>query len=71
MSTSVEPAPSPVEELTPEESRAFVEAAAQRLLSIGIDEFIRRLDAGEYDDVIDTLGNWQIGYLEDLARIVR
>ena len=71
MSTSVEPAPLPVEDLTPEESRAFVEAAAQRLLGIGIDEFIRRLDAGEYDDVIDTLSHWQIGYLEDLARIVR
>ena len=71
MSTTVDLDLPPVKELSPEESRAFVEAEAQRLLGISMGEFIRRLDAGEYDDVIDTLGHWQIGYLEDLARVVR
>lgn len=59
------------EDLTPEESRVFVEAEARRLLGFGIDEFIRRLDAGEYDDIIDVPGHWQIGHLEMLSRVVR
>lgn len=71
MKAMSEPTIAPSKVLTLDESRAFAEAEAQRLLGISIQEFIRRLDAGEYDDVIDVSGHWQIGYLEDLSRVVR
>lgn len=71
MSTTVDYDLPPVKELTAEESRAFIESEAQRLLGIGIDEFIRRLDAGEYDEVLDAPGHRHLGYLEDLSHVVR
>lgn len=39
--------------LNQEESRQFFEDAAQRAMGISGSEFLRRYDAGEYDDVID------------------
>ena len=47
----------PVRELTAAESRAWFDAQAQALLGIGGAEFLRRLDAGAYDDIADTPGH--------------
>ena len=60
-----------VKELTPEEGRAFFEDEVQRLLGISGEEFLRRLDAGEYNNLYDAPGHWQIGHLELLSRVVR
>jgi hypothetical protein len=60
-----------VKELTPEEGRAFFEDEVQRLLGITAKDFLRRLDAGEYNGVYDTPGYWQIGHLELLSHVVR
>ncbi len=40
-------------ELTREQALAMFEAEVQKQLSISGEEFIRRLDAGEYDDIYD------------------
>jgi hypothetical protein len=71
MSVTTEQAIEGVKELTREEGRALFEEEVQRLLGISGEEFLRRLDAGEYDDVYDTPGHWQIGHLEILSRVVR
>ena len=39
--------------LEEEESRAFFDAQAQRLMGISGEEFIRRYDAGEFEDAPD------------------
>lgn len=38
-----------IEELTVEEGRALVDALAHDRLGIGREEFLRRLDSGDYD----------------------
>ena len=71
MSTPVDMDLPGIKELTHEEAREFAEAEAQRLLGISMDEFIRRYDAGEYNEVYDTPGHWHIGHLEMLIDVVR
>jgi hypothetical protein len=46
--------------LSPEEGRAFFDREARRVLGISGDEFLARLDAGEYDDIPDTPEGWPI-----------
>lgn len=41
----------PVVQLTREEGRAFFDREARRMLGISGDEFLRRLDAGEFDGI--------------------
>jgi hypothetical protein len=40
-------------ELSPEEGRAFFDQRARALVGMSGEEFIRRLDAGEFDAVLD------------------
>jgi hypothetical protein len=58
-----------VKELTEEEARAYFDAQARRLLGISGEEFLRRLDAGEFDELVDLPGPH--GNLEMLSAIVR
>ena len=39
--------------LTPEEAREQFDARARELMGISGEEFLRRLDAGEYDEIYD------------------
>ena len=39
--------------LSREEGRAFFDEQARKLLGISGEEFLRRWDAGEYDDIFD------------------
>jgi hypothetical protein len=43
----------PVVELTPEEGRAFFDARVREEMGIGGEEFLRRLDAGEFNEILD------------------
>jgi hypothetical protein len=43
----------PVYVLTLEEERAQFDARARELMGISGEEFLRRLDAGEYDEIYD------------------
>ena len=49
--------------LTPEEGRAQFDAAARRIMGISGDEFIRRWNAGEYDEIADDPAHSDIMYL--------
>ena len=52
---------SPVIEVTDEEGRRMFDEAAQEWLGITGEEFLRRYDAGEYADLVES---------EDIRRIV-
>jgi hypothetical protein len=71
MKAATETKPPKSLDLTPEEARDYFESEVQRLLGISGEEFLRRIDAGAYDDVIDKPGHWQIGHLEMLSSVVR
>jgi hypothetical protein len=43
----------PITILTPEEAREQFDARARELMGISGEEFLRRLDAGEYDEIYD------------------
>lgn len=58
MSVTTEQLIEGVKELTPEEGRAFFEEEVQRLLGITGEEFLRRLDAGEYNDTLFASARW-------------
>ena len=53
MATHPEDDTVPVYEITPEEEREQFEARVRELMGISGEEFLRRLDAGEYDEIID------------------
>ena len=57
--------------LTGEEVRAYFETEVQRELGISGEEFLRRLDAGEYDAVYDDPEHREIGHLVMLSHVVR
>lgn len=62
----------PVRELTVEESRQHFEGLAQKHLGISAEEFWRRLDAGDYADIIDDpMDHPWVGYLAQLSNSVR
>lgn len=46
--------------LSPEEGRAFFDETSRELLGISGEEFLRRWDAGEYEDLEDIPENWNI-----------
>jgi hypothetical protein len=57
--------------VTPEEGRAYFDEQARELLGISGAEFVRRHDAGEYDDIIDDPAHDAVSFpafLIDLAR---
>ena len=56
-------------ELTREQAIAFFEKEVQKKLGITVEEFLRRRDAGEYDEAIDLPGD--IGLLEMMSHVVR
>jgi hypothetical protein len=53
MATNPEEELPPLYILTPEEARAQFDARARELMGISGEEFLRRLDAGEYDEIYD------------------
>jgi hypothetical protein len=57
--------------LTGEDARAYFEDEVQRELGISGTEFLRRLDAGEYDEIYDDPDHREIGHLEMLSHVVR
>jgi hypothetical protein len=54
-----------------EEARAYFEQEVREKLGISGEEFLRRLDAGEYDDIYDDPDHREIGHLEMLSHVVR
>ena len=57
----------PIKELTAEESRAFFDELTRELLGISGDEFVRRYDAGRYDDILDDEDYVDLLYLSILG----
>jgi hypothetical protein len=57
--------------LSPEEGRALFEREARRLVGMSGEAFLRRLDAGEYDNLDDVPENWNIMRLEMLISFAR
>lgn len=57
--------------MTPEEGRRLFDEAAQRLMGISGEEFIRRWEAGEYEEVYDQAGYQHIGDLAALISFAR
>lgn len=55
----------------PEEGREQFDAAVRRKMGISGDEFIRRWDAGEYDEIADTEGHQHIMDLAGLIGFAR
>jgi hypothetical protein len=62
----------PLVELTPEEAWAHFDASVRRRLGMSGDEFLRRLDAREFEEIIDDQFNhpW-VGYFAQLSLSVR
>ena len=48
--------------LTEEESRADFDAEARRVMGMSGEEFLRRYDAGEFDDMPDTSAKEHLDY---------
>ena len=62
----------PIVELSPEESWADFDEATRTRLGLTGEEFLRRLDAGEFNEIIDDPINHRwVGYLAQLSRSVR
>ena len=60
--TTVDDLP-PMTVLTPEESWAFFDEESRRTAGVGLDEFIRKVRAGEYHDVPDDEEHWDLIFL--------
>jgi hypothetical protein len=60
-----------VQFVTPEEGRAYFDEQARELLGISGAEFVRRHDAGEYDDIIDDPAHDAVGFLAFLIDLAR
>ena len=59
-------------ELSPEEEWAHFDSVARRRLGMSGEEFLRRLDAGEFDEIVDDPINHRwVGYLAALSPGVR
>lgn len=57
--------------LTAEEERSLFDTQAWEIAGVSGEEFLRRLDAGEFRDVLDDPDRGDIMYLALLSRIVR
>jgi hypothetical protein len=79
MAFPAQPAPKTTDETTddgirwlePAEERALFEERTHALLGISGEEFLRRLDAGEYDPVFDDPDHRDITYLVMLSVVAR
>jgi hypothetical protein len=69
MTSTVEVTVSPVRDLSPEESRAFFDSKARALLGISGEEFVRRWNAGEYDEIADDPAHSDLMYLVLLGNV--
>ena len=54
------PALPEVQVLTREESRAYFDQQARELMGMSGAEFLRRYDAGEFDDILDDIDHMEI-----------
>lgn len=54
-----------------DDARAYFDAEVRELVGISGEEFLRRLDAGEWDDVIDDAGYEDHLYLASLSPLGR
>lgn len=63
MARTAEPELPPVVEMTVEESEALFDKEARELLGISADEFRRRLNSGQYEDILDDPDHSDIMYL--------
>jgi len=61
----------PVRFATPEEGRELFDEQARKLMGMSGEEFIRRWDAGEYDEIFDTPGHRHILHLAFLIPFAR
>ena len=69
--TEIEVLP-PIIELTPDEAWADFDAMAQKHLDMTGEEFLRRLDAGEFAEIVDDPANHpRVGILAQLSLSVR
>ncbi len=57
--------------LSREEGRKYFEREVRKRLGIGADEYLRRLDAGEYRDVPDDPEHWPIIELSLMTAFAR
>jgi hypothetical protein len=57
--------------LTPEKARADIDRQAREIAGVSGDEFIRRLDAGEYDGTPDDAEHRDLIHLSMLAALGR
>ena len=62
-----EPTVPEVQVLPPEESRAFFDRQTRELVGMSGAEFLRRLDAGEFDDILDSSDHPDLMYLALLS----
>lgn len=62
----------PVAELSPEEARADFDTQSRRRLGMSAEEFVRRLEAGDFDDIVDDpINHPGCSYLAMVSRVVR
>ena len=57
--------------LDDDEAHAFFDKAAREMVGMSGEEFLRRLDAGEWRDVIDDPGYEEHLYLASLSSLAR
>lgn len=61
----------PVRYTTPEEGRALFDEQARKVMGMSGEEFLRRWDAGEYDEIADAPGYRHIMRLASLIPFAR
>jgi len=57
--------------MTPDETRAWFDAECVRFVGMSSDEFVRRLDAGEFDAIMDTAEHPDLMWLVSMASVAR
>lgn len=71
MATTIDEVDSSIRYATPEEGRELFDYQARELLGLSGDEFLRRWDAGEYQDIADAPGHRHIMRLVMLIPFAR
>ena len=61
----------PIVEVSPEEARADFDEWMRHWMRISGEEFARRYDAGEYDEILDDGEHWYLIHLEMMLPFVR
>lgn len=57
--------------MTPEETRAWFDEECVRFAGMSGEEFLRRLDAGEFDAIMDTAEHPDLMWLVSMASVAR